>query len=421
MRIAKALLVLAENAKEASKRMRLAPVKQKNRALLAIADELEKSQETILKANAQDLKAADLSEAMRDRLSLTGRLEGMIADVRKIAKLSDPVGEIIEKTDLENGLRLQKKRVPIGVIGVIYEARPNVTVDIASLALKTGNCAILRGGKETLCTNRALVQAIQSALVNSYLPREAVQLIKSPRRSQVKQLVKLDHLIDMIIPRGGEELHRFCKKESTIPVITGGIGICHLFVDEIVDLEKAVEVVFNAKTQRPSVCNALDTLLVHKRIAQKFLPAVALRLQAKGVSFRLDPQAWDILQMQQGSFQKAREEDWQTEWLSLILGIKVVASLKEAIAHIQKYSTNHSDGILTNSQENAYAFAEAIDSGAVYINASTRFTDGGQFGLGAEVAVSTQKLHARGPMGLKELTTYKWIVEGNYHVRINSG
>jgi glutamate-5-semialdehyde dehydrogenase len=417
MRIANALLLLAENAKEASKSLRVATTEQKNRALLAIAEELENAQEAILKANAQDLENANLPEAMRDRLSLVGRLNGVIEDVRKVATLPDPVGEIIEQRVLENGLKLQKKRVPIGVIGVIYEARPNVTVDIASLALKTGNCVILRGGKETLRTNIALMQPIHAALAKTGLPKGAIQLIESPQRSLVKQLVKLDHFIDMIIPRGGEGLHRFCREESTIPVITGGIGICHLYVDETADLERAVEVIFNAKTQRPTVCNALDTLLVHKNVAQKFLPAVVARLQTLPLSFRLDPRAWEILKAEKGEFQKANEQDWQTEWLSLILGIKVVDSLQEAIAHIQKYSTQHSDGILTNSQENAYTFVEAIDSSAVYINASTRFTDGGQFGLGAEVAVSTQKLHARGPLGLKELTTYKWIVEGNYHVR----
>src|ERR1700722_2913720 len=284
MQIAKSLLLLAENAKEASKQLRLVSTDQKNRALLAIADELARSQETILKANIRDLDHADLSEVMRDRLSLAGRVEGIIADVRKVAELPDPVGEIIEATLLANGLKLQKKRVPLGVIGVIYEASPNVTVDIASLALKTGNCAILRGGKETLHTNVALIHAIQSALTQSNLPKECIQLIKSPHRSQVKQLVKLDHFIDMIIPRGGEGLHRFCKEESTIPVITGGIGICHLFVDETADEEKAIEVILNAKTQRPSVCNALDTLLVHTRIAKKILPHLVSRLQTKGVS-----------------------------------------------------------------------------------------------------------------------------------------
>lgn len=409
---------MAQQAKEASAGLRRASTEHKNCAILAIAEEIEHSKPAILRANQQDLDAADLPESMRDRLSLTGRLEGIVADVRKVAELPDPVGEIMEHYQLDNGLKLQKKRVPIGVIGVIYEARPNVTVDIACLALKTGNCVILRGGKETLRTNKALMQAIQNGLEKSGLPKTAVQLIKSPSRAQVKQLVKLDKWIDMIIPRGGEGLHRFCREESTIPVITGGIGICHLYIDETADLEKAIPVVDNAKTQRCTVCNALDTLLVHRKVASLFLPKLAEQLVKKGVQFRLDSGAWEILApLYPNNLQQAGEDDWKTEWLSLILGIRVVDSLEEAIAHIQKYSTQHSDGILTNSQENAHTFAEAVDSGAVYINASTRFTDGGQFGMGAEVAISTQKLHARGPMGLKELTTYKWIAEGNYTVR----
>lgn len=415
---AKSLLLLAEQAKQAAKKLRLVSTEEKNRALFAIAEELENSREEIFKANVQDVETADLSPALRDRLSLVGRLEGIIADVRKVAELPDPIGEIIETTLLDNGLKLQKKRVPIGVIGVIYEARPNVTVDIASLTLKTSNCAILRGGKETLRTNKALMVAIQRALVRSHLPKEAVQLITNPNRAQVKQLIKLDQYIDMIIPRGGEGLHRFCREESTIPVITGGMGICHLFVDVSADLDKAVEVIYNAKIQRPSACNALDTLLVHRKIAPALLSKVIARLHPKGVTFRLDPSSWEIIHSKESqTFQLAQEQDWGTEWMSLTLGIKIVDTLEEAIDHIQKYSMNHSDGILTSSHENAALFIEAIDSAAVYVNASTRFTDGAQFGLGAEVAVSTQKLHARGPMGLKELTTYKWIIEGDYHTR----
>lgn len=420
MRIQKELLQMAQEAKEASTVLRRTSTERKNQAILAIAEELENAMPAILKANQQDLEMADLPEAMRDRLSLAGRLEGIVNDVRKVAALPDPVGEVMEQRLLDNGLKLYKKRVPIGVIGVIYEARPNVTVDIACLALKTGNCAILRGGKETLRTNKALMQAIQKGLEKCGLPKAAIQLVKSPRRSQVRQLVKLDKWIDMIIPRGGEGLHRFCREESTIPVITGGIGICHLFVDATADLQKSLEVVDNAKTQRPTVCNALDTLLVHAQAAASFLPLLSERLVKKGVQLRLDPAAWEILGShvtERDFLRKAEEGDWEREWLSLILGVRVVHSLEEAIDHIQKYSSQHSDGILTNSPENAQAFVEAVDSGAVYINASTRFTDGGEFGMGAEVAISTQKLHARGPMGLKELTSYKWIAEGNYNVR----
>lgn len=419
MRIAKGLLKQAEAAQATAHILRTVSTEQKNQALLTIADALEHSKEPILQANLQDVNACHLPESLKDRLLLNNaRLKQIASDVRAVAALPDPVGEIFESNRLPNGLILHKKRVPIGVVGVIYESRPNVTVDIASLCLKTGNCALLRGGKETLHTNRALMKPIQKALTLSGLPKEAVQLVNSSLRSQLKQLVKLDQYIDMIIPRGGAGLHRFCLEQSTIPVITGGIGICHLFVDEFSNLQKAVEVIVNAKVQRPSVCNALDTLLVHHKVASTFLPTLVAALEAKGVSFRLDSRAWNILQPEKGAlFQKAVEEDWSTEWLSLVLGMKIVDSLEEAIAHIEKYSTRHSDGILTDNPRHASRFVEAVDSAAVYINASTRFTDGGQFGLGAEVAVSTQKLHARGPMGLKELTTYKWIVEGNYHIR----
>lgn len=418
MKISPSLLKLAVKAKEASKRLRLATTEQKNRALHLIADALESGRQKIIEANQKDLAAANLSEAMLERLSLETRLDGIIADVRNVASLPDPVGETLFSTILPNGLKLSKKRVPIGVIGVIYESRPNVTVDIASLCLKTSNCAILRGGKETLTTNIALMKAIQSALKKAKLPEEAIQLISSSNRALVKQLVRLDGWVDMIIPRGGHALQQFCLKEGTIPVITGGIGICHLFVDESADMMKACEVVFNAKTQRPSVCNSLDTVLVHHKVANEFLSKLIARLSEKKVRYKLDPKAWELVHPKnQDLFQRAEEQDWSTEWLSLTLGVKVVDSLGEAIEHVQNHSTNHSDGILTNNPSHAAAFVNAIDSCAVYVNASTRFTDGAEFGLGAEVAVSTQKLHARGPLGLEELTSYKWVVEGDYHVR----
>jgi glutamate-5-semialdehyde dehydrogenase len=418
MRIANSLLASAQEARKATCVLRTLSAEQKNQALIALADILEQEETDILEANQRDLSTCTLAEHLKDRLALHGRLQAMAHDVRAVAALPDPVGDIFETTHLPNGLLLQKQRVPIGVIGVIYEARPNVTVDVAALCLKTGNCALLRGGQEIWHTNKALMKSIQKALSLTGLPQQAIQMLKSPHRSQVKQLIKLDAYIDMIIPRGGEGLHRFCREKSTIPVITGGVGICHLFVDASADLQKAVEVIVNAKTQRPSVCNALDTLLVHTQVAATFLPPLISVLQAKGVCFRLNELAWDMLQpVDKNCFCLAKEEDWSTEWLSLILGIKVVDSLEEAVKHIEKYSTRHSDGILTDNSIQARAFVEAVDSGAVYINASTRFTDGGQFGLGAEVAISTQKLHARGPMGLKELTTYKWIITGNYHVR----
>ncbi|MCC5832723.1 MAG: glutamate-5-semialdehyde dehydrogenase [Chlamydiales bacterium] len=411
------IIQLAQEAKQAANILRLATTDEKNHALELIAQSLEKERDAILRANERDVRAGrknNLPEALIDRLSLEGgRLEEIVADLRHVTSLPDPVGEILEEQRLPSGLLLRKKRVPIGVLGVIYEARPNVTVDVASLALKTGNCALLRGGKETLRSNRALVDAIHAGLTLSTLPKEAIGLIASTSRSQVKQLLKLEQYVDMIIPRGGEGLHKFCREESLIPVITGGMGICHLYVDASADLKRALEVIDNAKTQRPSVCNALDTLLVHREVAASFIPEVIKRLEPKNVSFRLDPEAWKITQ----AGRPAEPQDWRTEWLSLVLGIKIVDSLEEAIAHIQSNSTGHSDGILTNTEAHAKAFVEAVDSASVYINASTRFTDGGQFGLGAEVAVSTQKLHARGPMGLKELTTYKWIIEGDYHIR----
>ncbi|NGX60814.1 MAG: Gamma-glutamyl phosphate reductase [Chlamydiae bacterium] len=412
---------LAQKAKEASKSLRIARTEEKNTALLLFAEELENSTKEILSVNQQEVEKAaktGLSLGFCDRLSLKGRLEGIVEDLRKVAKLPDPVGEILEEIHLPSGLKLQKKRVPIGVLGVIYESRPNVTVDVASLALKTGNAAILRGGKETLATNRLLITLLKKALERSPLPVEAIQFIDRPDRSLVLELLKLDREIDMIIPRGGASLHRFCVENSTIPVITGGVGICHLFVDESADLEKSLPVIVNAKTDRPSVCNALDTLLLHKEIAENFLPRVISTLTPLGVSFRLDTRSWDLLSPQEGEiFKKAAPSDWATEWLSLTLGIRIVDSLEEAITHIETHSSGHSESILTNNREHANLFVERVDAAAVYINASTRFTDGGAFGMGAEIAVSTQKLHVRGPMGLKELTTYKWIGEGDYLIR----
>jgi glutamate-5-semialdehyde dehydrogenase len=334
----------------------------------------------------------------------------MASDIHHVIELPDPVGEVIESNILPNGLELRKQRTPIGVLGIIYESRPNVTIDVSVLGIKSGNCAILRGGSETIETNKALIKIIASGLAKAGLPSNCVQLIDDPDRALVLDMLHLHDSIDMIIPRGGASLHQFCRENSRIPVITGGIGICHLYVDETVDLDRAVEVIFNAKTQRPTVCNALDTLLVNKKIAEKIIPKVIERL--KGVTFHLDSK------LHQGSCcVQIKEGDWDREWLSLDLGIKVVEDIAEAIKHIQAHSTGHSDGILTENLKLAEQFVKEIDSACVYVNASTRFTDGGQFGLGAEVAVSTQKLHARGPMGLKELTTYKWVGIGDYHVR----
>jgi glutamate-5-semialdehyde dehydrogenase len=320
---------------------------------------------------------------------------------------------------LPNGMRLSKRRMPIGVLGVIYEARPNVTIDIATLSLKTGNAVILRGGSEMLRSNRALVRVINAALDKVGFPAGAIQFIDSPDRALVARLLRLDEYVDMLIPRGGASLHRLCKEQSTIPVITGGIGICHLYVDVSADQARAVDIIENAKVQRPSVCNALDTILVNRAIAEEFLPKVAQRMAQRGVELRAAGQALDILQRDRhgATVVPAGADDFDQEWLALILGVKLVDSLDDAIEHIHAHSTEHSDGILTNDWQNANRFIHAVSSSAVFVNASTRFNDGGQFGLGAEVAVSTQKLHARGPMGLEELTSYKWVCLGDWHIR----
>lgn len=409
-------------AKRAVSLMARASSFQKNQVLESIESLLISEKEKILKVNTADISAAKtlgLNEAMLDRLSLHGRLEGIAADIRHVMVLPDPIGEIFDEKNLPNGLYLCKKRTPIGVLGMIYEARPNVTIDVAALAIKTGNCAILRGGSETIFSNIELIKVIHKSLVNANLPIDAIQLVMDADRRYVAELLKMHEFIDLIIPRGGVNLHRFCRENSTIPVITGGIGICHLFADEQVDLEKSLDVIYNAKTQRPTVCNALDTLLVHSSIANQLIPQVVAKLEAAGVSFRLDSKAMQVMEkvLPKSYIKSAEPKDWDTEWLSLVLGIKVVDYLDEALNHIKEYSTGHSDGILTDIPDHAERFIDEIDSAAVYVNASTRFTDGAQFGLGAEVAISTQKLHARGPMGLKELTSYKWVIRGDYHVR----
>lgn len=417
------LAVLGAAAKGAARLLANLTTEQKNAALLAIADELEAQAEMILAQNALDIadgRAKGLSEALLDRLLLTEkRIAGLADDTRRVVDLPDPVGTELGGRLLPNGLRLSKRRIPIGVIGVIYEARPNVTIDIASLCLKTGNASILRGGRETLRSNLALIQVIQAALEQSHLPAAAVQYIENPDRALVAQLLRLDGYVDMIIPRGGAGLHRLCREESRIPVITGGIGICHMFVDASADLERAVAIVENAKVQRPSVCNALDTLLVHSAVAGAFLPEVAARLAKSGVELRAAGEALAILEQDgHGARVKpAGPEDFDQEWLALILGVKVVTGLDEAIDHIYQHTTEHSESILTNDWANARRFVDEVNSAAVFVNASTRFNDGGQFGLGAEVAVSTQKLHARGPMGLEELTTYKWVGIGDGLIR----
>ncbi|MFT5879234.1 MAG: glutamate-5-semialdehyde dehydrogenase [Moritella sp.] len=413
---------LGKKAKVASYALATLTTAEKNNALEFIACELEHSQVDILDANKKDIetgKQNGLTEALLDRLLLTEeRLAGIIADVRSVIALPDPVGAESDGKVLENGLRLCKRRIPLGVMGVIYEARPNVTIDIAALSLKTGNAAILRGGKETVHSNLALVKVIQIALEKAALPKDAIQVIASPDRALVTALLKMDKYVDMIIPRGGPGLHRLCQEQSTIPVITGGMGICHVFVDESANVADAIAIIENAKVQRPSACNALDTVLVHKQIADTFLPLMAERLAQSKVELRAEPKAHIALSnVNEKYLHVATAECFDQEWLALILGVKVVDDVEEAIVHIREHSTEHSDAILTDNLTNATRFLNAVNSAAVYVNASTRFTDGSQFGLGAEVAVSTQKLHARGPMGLEELTTYKWIAIGDGLIR----
>ncbi len=410
---------IGKQAKAASGALRRFDADAKNAALRAIAEAIDANSAAILEANAADVedgRAAGLTPALIDRLNLANRLAGVTADVRGVIGLEDPVGQEFDARTLPNGLKVRKRRVPIGVLGVIYESRPNVTVDVVSLALKTGNAVILRGGSETLRSNIALVDTIQVALQALGLPEHAVQLIRDTDRRYVAELLRLSDYVDMIIPRGGNALHTFCRENSTIPVITGGIGICHLYVDRTADQPAAVAIVQNAKVQRPSVCNALDTLLVQQDIAAEFIPQVVERLAQDGVQFRVDGQAQAALEAAD-HVQPAGQGDFDTEWLDLILGIRVVPDLDAAMAHIQQHSTGHSDGILTSDAESMTRFLNEIDSAAVYVNASTRFTDGAQLGLGAEIAVSTQKLHARGPMALEALTTYKWLIEGQGHVR----
>ncbi len=407
---------MGKAAKQAAFQLATVSTTQKNNALAIIADELEEQSAAILKANAQDIelaRQAGLNDAMLDRLLLNeSRLQAIANDVRNVINLNDPVGSEIDSRVLENGLSLSRRRVPLGVVGVIYEARPNVTIDIAALCLKTGNASILRGGKETFFSNMALVNVIQSALEKAQLPAAAVQYIEKPERELVSQLLKLDEYVDMIIPRGGASLHKMCKENSTIPVIIGGFGISHIFVDQSADLDKSVEVIENAKIQRPSACNALDTLLVHQAIASEFLAKLVLRLNDQ-VTFVVEPKAQACMSHAK-QLREAVEGDFDTEWLSYTLGVKVVDDVQQAIEHMREHNASHSDAIMTNDLFNAELFINSAGSAAVYVNASTRFTDGAQFGLGAEVAVSTQKLHARGPMGLEELTSYKWVGKANY-------
>lgn len=406
---------IAQQAKQASVALALFGQTAKNQALLTIADSLESRAAEILQANKKDIefaKSQGISAAIIDRLLLSeSRLKVIADDVRNVASLPDPVGQVIDGGVLASGLKIERQRVPLGVILTIYEARPNVTIDVASLCLKTGNAVILRGGKETKFTNAVLVEVVQNALEKAGLPKLAVQAITDPDRALLLELLELDRYIDMVIPRGGAGLHQFCKENSTIPVIVGGIGVCHLFVEKTADQEKALDVIVNAKTQRPSTCNTLETLLVDRAIAAEFLPKLVAKMKEVGVTLHCD-----ALHKADG-IEPLDQDKLRQEWLSLDLSVVVVDGLDAAVAHIREYGSQHSESILTSDYKLARQFVTQVDAAAVYINASTRFTDGAQFGLGAEVAVSTQKLHARGPMGLEALTTYKWVCEGDYLVR----
>jgi glutamate-5-semialdehyde dehydrogenase len=360
-----------------------------------------------------------MSEAMLDRLMLSAsRLEGMAQDVKTVAALPDPVGEEFEMRTLPNGLHISKKRVPLGVIGAIYESRPNVTIDISSLCLKSGNAVILRGGKESIHSNTALATVAREACDQAGVPQGSIQLVESTERTLVNQMLKMKGIIDLMIPRGGAGLIRLISENAAMPVITGGIGVCHTYVDKSADIGKAVAIAYNAKVQRPTVCNALDCILVHNHIAEAYLPAIAKEWSSAGVEIHCDKQAMTILKpLSSLKLVPATDEDWGKEYLSLKAAVKIVDSLDEALEHIQKYGSGHSEAIVAEDHSAAARFLAEVDAACVYANASTRFTDGSQFGLGAEIGISTQKFHARGPMALKELTSYKWIVQGTGQVR----
>ena len=397
----------------------------RTQALLNIAERLESGRDEILRANELDLengRAKGLESYYLDRMMLDpDRLGAIASDVRNVAALADPVGETIEMKAMPNGLQVGRRRVPLGVVGVVYESRPNVTVDISSLCLKSGNAVILRGGSDTINSNTALAGAIREAIADAGAPADAVQLFQSTDRELVGRMLRADDYIDLLIPRGGQELINRVAREATMPAITGGVGVCHTYVDREADVEMAAEIVFNAKVQRYSVCNAMDTVIVHSAAAPAFLPVMAGRFAEAGVEMRCDLRALSLVGPTNGSevprVKPAADEDWSTEFLDLIAGVRIVDSLDEALEHIETYGSGHSDAIVTEDYSAAMRFVDEVDSSAVFVNCSTRFNDGGQFGLGAEVAISTSKFHARGPMGLRELTSYKWTVLGSGQVR----
>jgi len=409
-------------AKAASRRMAYLSAEIKNKALHNIAEDLQVKKDEILAANKidyQEAEASGMNKAMLDRLMLsTGRLEAIAHDVLAVAALPDPVGEVFDMRTLPNGLLIGKKRVPLGVIGAIYESRPNVTIDISVLCLKSGNAIILRGGKESIRSNGVLSSMVQEACRRAGMPEGAVQFIENTDRALVNNMLRMRDYIDLVVPRGGAGLIKFVSENATMPVVSGGIGVCHTYVDRNANVDKAVAIAFNAKVQRPTVCNALDSLLVHADVAERYLPLVATEWAKAGVEMHCDQRALSILKVNSSlKLVPATDEDWGKEYLSLAAAIKIVDSLDEALGHIEHYGSGHSEAIITEEYQAAMRFLNEVDAACVYVNASTRFTDGGQFGLGAEVGISTQKMHARGPIGLKELTSYKWIIFGSGQVR----
>ena len=419
------VMTKGQAAKATARRMATLSTETKNKALHGVADALLAREKDIIAANEADYeegKKAGLGEEMLERMMLNhARLEGMAADTRSVAALRDPVGEIFDMGIRPNGLVVGKRRVPIGVIGTIFESRPNVVVDISALCLKSGNAVVLRGGEECGRSNTLLGRIVAEAATKAGVPEGAVQLIESLDRGLVREMLKMNDVIDLVMTRGGPGLGAMVRENATMPVITGGMGICHTYVDKAADLEMAVTIVNNAKTRRPTICNALECLLVHRDVAEAFLPRIAAKWSEKGVEMRCDPTALSILQKANGSkgwkAVPASPADFGKEFLTFIAAVKVVGSVEEAMAHIERYGSGHSEAIVSEDWEAANRFLAEVDAAAVYVNASTQFTDGAQFGLGAEIAISTQKMHARGPMALKELTTYKWIILGNGQTR----
>jgi len=412
----------ARKAKEATATLAFLPATVKNRALRRVARMLVESKTEILDANREDYveaRSSGMNEAMLDRLMLTGeRIDAIAADVLTVAALPDPVGRVFDHRTLPNGLQLAKHRVPLGVIAAIYESRPNVTIDISALCLKSGNACLLRGGKEARRSNRALASVMQRACAAEGVPDGAVQFIESTDRALVSELLGMRQYIDLVIPRGGADLIRLVAEQATMAVVTGGIGVCHAYVDKTAEVEMAVRIVENAKVQRPTVCNALDCVLVHRDIARRFLPRMAAALGRSKVEIRADAEAADILKASgYAEVVSATDADWGKEYLSLVAAVRVVGDIGEAIEHIRRYGSGHSEAIVTEDYSASNRFVAEVDAACVYVNASTRFTDGSQFGLGAEIGISTQKFHARGPMALEEITSYKWVALGTGQVR----